>query len=241
MKLEWKNVSGNNRKGFNLKDISFEAEAGYLIGIAGKNGAGKTTMFHYMADKKKQYDGKIFLDGELLHSVSKAEDVNNENGYEDSKDKSSGRNDNHTKQLQYIAYISDERQFISNYTAMANAELISVFYDNWDKDRFIEAMKRMELSTGKEFGSMSRGEKLKFQMAFAMGYQPKLYLLDEVTGGMDPVFRKEFFRILREILVTEETIVIMTTHIQEELEEKMDYVGIVENGQLVSFGENEAV
>lgn len=235
MKLEWKNVSGNNRKGFNLKDISFEAEAGYLIGIAGKNGAGKTTMFHYMADKKKQYEGKILLDGELLHGA------NNENSYEDSQNGGKVRGNIHTKQLQCIAYISDERQFISNYTAMANAELISVFYDNWNKDRFAEAMKRMELSTGKELGSMSRGEKLKFQMAFAMGYQPKLYLLDEVTGGMDPVFRKEFFRILREILATEEAIVIMTTHIQEELEEKMDYVGIMENGQLVFFGENDVV
>jgi len=214
MKLEWKNVSGTG-KGFHLKNISFVAEPGYLIGIAGKNGAGKTTMFRYMADRKKQYDGEIFLDGELLHGAS--------------------------SQLQHIAYISDDRQFISNYSAMDNAELISVFYDNWNKERFIEAMKRMELPTGKEFGSMSRGEKLKFQMAFAFGYQPKLYLLDEVTGGMDPVFRKEFFRILREILATEDAIVIMTTHIQEELEEKMDYVGIMENGQLVSFGENEAV
>lgn len=235
MKLEWKNVSGNNRKGFNLKDISFEAEAGYLIGIAGKNGAGKTTMFHYMADKKKQYDGEILLDGELLHGVNSGKKtMDNQDGVNEVKDI-------HTKQLQYIAYISDDRQFISNYSAIDNAELISVFYENWNKDKFVEAMKRMGLSIGKEFGSMSRGEKLKFQMAFAMGYQPKLYLLDEVTGGMDPVFRKEFFRILREILATEEAIVIMTTHIQEELEEKMDYVGIMENGQLVSFGENEAV
>ena len=238
MKLEWKNVSGNKSKGFNLKNVSFEAEAGYLIGIAGKNGAGKTTMFHYIVDQKKQYEGEIFLDGELLHGAS---NVNDETTYGNSEGKSGVREDIHTSQLQHIAYISDERQFISTYTAMANAELISVFYENWNKEKFVEAMKQMGLSTGKEYGSMSRGEKLKFQMAFAMGYQPKLYLLDEVTGGMDPVFRKEFFRILREILATEESIVIMTTHIQEELEEKMDYVGIMENGKLVSFGENEAV
>ncbi len=209
MVLEWKNVSGTN-KDFNLKNISFTAEPGFLIGIAGKNGAGKTTMFHYMVDRKKQYTGEILLDGELL-------------------------------QLADVAYISDDRQFINGYSAMGNAELLSVFYDNWNKDIFKEAMKRMELSTAKEFGKMSRGEKLKFQMAFAMAYQPKLYLLDEVTGGMDPVFRKEFFRILREILATEEAMVIMTTHIQEELEEKMDYVGIMEDGKLVSFKENEAV
>lgn len=235
MVLEWKNVSGTN-KDFNLKNISFVAEPGYLIGIAGKNGAGKTTMFRYMMEKKKQYTGEILLDGEPLHRAeSKVTAGNGETGSRN------GSEDVHIKQLNHIAYISDDRQFIGGYTAMDNAELLSVLYDNWDMECFKAAMKRMELSLSKNYGDMSRGEKLKFQMAFAMGYQPKLYLLDEVTGGMDPVFRKEFFRILREILAAEEAIVIMTTHIQEELEEKMDYIGIMEAGQLVSFAENEAV
>lgn len=216
MVLEWKNVSGIN-KAFHLKEISFTAEAGYLIGIAGKNGAGKTTLFRYMMDEEKQYEGEILLDGRPLHDQEGAAWLNQ------------------------IAYVSDDRHFIDGYTAMDNAELFSTIYDNWNEEIFKEAMKGMELSASKVFGSMSRGEKLKFQMAFAFGYQPKLYLLDEVTGGMDPVFRKEFFRILRNVLATGEAIVIMTTHIQEELEEKMDYIGIMEQGRLVTFGENEAV
>lgn len=206
-------------------------------------------MFRYMVESKKQYTGEILLDGEPLHSLTD-KDVkgNSDNSRAAEKAKRSSEKvsnaaggDIHVKQMNHIAYISDDRQFISSYTAMDNAELMPALYENWDMEVFKEAMKRMELSTSKNVGSMSRGEKLKFQMAFALAYKPKLYLLDEVTGGMDPVFRKEFFRILREILVTEEAIVIMTTHIQEELEEKMDYIGIMEAGRLVSFGENEAV
>lgn len=219
MQLEWKKVSGTE-KDFCLREISFLAEAGYLTGIAGRNGAGKTTLFRYMLSGKKLYQGEILLDGEPLHGGEEAV---------------------HTRQMRKIGHIADERQFFEEYTAMENARLFSVFYENWEEEVFCRVMKQMELSTGKLLGKMSRGERLKFQMAFVMAYHPKLYLLDEVTGGMDPVFRREFFRLLREILETEEAVVLMATHIQEELEEKMDYIGILEQGIMVSFGENTPV
>lgn len=80
---------------------------------------------------------------------------------------------------------------------------------------------------------------MRFQMAFAMAHGTKLYLLDEATAGMDPVFRVDFFKILHEVIAEEEASVLMATHLAEELEHKMDYVGIMEEGRMVSFGENE--
>ena len=85
---------------------------------------------------------------------------------------------------------------------------------------------------------MSRGELMKFQMAFAMAHKPALYLLDEVTAGMDPVFRIDFFKMLQEVIQTEEASVLMTSHIQTEIGQKTDYVGIMEVGRLVEFGES---
>ena len=78
---------------------------------------------------------------------------------------------------------------------------------------------------------------MKFQMAFAMAHKPSIYLLDEVTAGMDPVFRIDFFKILHEVIAEEKASVLMTSHIQEEIKMKMDYVGIMEQGKMVSFGE----
>ena len=78
---------------------------------------------------------------------------------------------------------------------------------------------------------------MKFQMAFAAAHHPVLYLLDEATAGMDPVFRIDFFKILQEIIATEEASVIMTSHIQEEIDRKMDFIGIMEQGSLIQFCE----
>lgn len=121
---------------------------------------------------------------------------------------------------------------------MENARLLSVFYKEWEEELFIRTMKEMGLSTGKTVGNMSRGEAVKFQMAFAMAHKPKLYLLDEATGGMDPVFRRDFYKIIRKILEVENASVLMTTHIQEEIERQADFIGIMKNGQMIQFGEN---
>lgn len=216
MVLEFINVNGTDR-GFCLKDITFSAEGGYLIGIAGKNGAGKTTLLHYIADAKKRYTGSIRFLGQELH-------------------------ENHTKLLNQIAFVSDETPFFKRYTGRQNIKILSPLYETWDDGLFAQAAEKISASAGKRLKldmpliNLSRGEYLHFQMAFAMAHQTKLYLLDEVTGGMDPVFRREFFRLLHPVLEQEDVSILMTTHIEEELEKKMDYVGMLEDGRLKSFG-----
>lgn len=217
MLLEFQNVCGIGG-GFCLKDISFAIPAGYLVGLAGKNGAGKTTLLHYIADEKRHYTGSIRFMNRNLH-------------------------DPHRESMNQIAFVADEAPFFKMYSARQNAKLLSPFYPAWDWEIFERTAGEVSLSTGEKLkldlplSKLSRGEYLRFQMVFAMAHHTKLYLLDEVTGGMDPVFRREFFRLLHRILEQEEASVLMTTHIEEELAEKMDYVGILEEGRLKSFGE----
>lgn len=209
--LVFEHVTGLSKK-FHLKDVSFSLDKGYMLGIAGKNGAGKTTLFRYILKENIPYQGTIYLNGTDIRK-------------------------NHAKSLNEIGFVSDENIFLNDYTARQNAQMLGKFYSNWEDERFSFLMKKMNLSENKILGKMSRGEFSKFQMAFAMAHHAKLYLLDEVTGGMDVIFRKEFFQILREELATEEASIILTTHIEEELELKMDYVGILERGELKSFQE----
>lgn len=212
MILEFQEVTGL-RKGFFLENINFSVEAGYLVGITGKNGAGKTTLLHYILDRKKRYTGRIMLKGQDIHK-------------------------DHVSFMNHIGFVSDENSFFSAYTAIENVKLLSIFYKDWDQKQFLNAIKEMGVSAGRKLEAMSRGEYLKFQMAFAMAHHPALYLLDEVTGGLDPIFKKEFFRIIHQILATENASILMTTHIQEEIEEKMDFVGIMDGGKLISYKEN---
>ena len=54
---------------------------------------------------------------------------------------------------------------------------------------------------------------------------------------MDPVFRIDYFKMLQEIIAEENASILMTSHIQDEIQRKMDFVGIMEDGKLVEFGE----
>ena len=213
--LEWEHVSGNTGK-FDLSDISFSLPAGSIMGIAGKNGAGKTTLIDYMVNPKRRYTGVIRLGGIDI------------------------RND-HPAMLREIGLVSEENRFLLERSARQNAEILGILYENWDMECFLLAMESMELAPTKVVGKMSRGENMKFQMAFAMAHKSRLYLLDEVTAGMDPVFRIDFFKILQKVIEGEEASVLMTSHLQEEIERKMDYVGIMENGKMTAFGEADTV
>lgn len=120
-------------------------------------------------------------------------------------------------------------------------QMLSRFYSDFDKDLFERTMESFRVSVNKTVGKMSRGEQMKFQLAFAAAHKPKLFLLDEATAGMDPVFRIDFYRLLRESIQNESCSVLLSTHIEEEIEKQLDYVGVLEAGRFVSFGEVQPV
>lgn len=210
--LEFSNVTGTSRK-FHLENVSFALPAGYLMGLTGKNGAGKTTLIDYIVNPKRQYQGTIRIGGVDIR-------------------------ENHAAMQEKIGYIAEDERFFMERTAKQNAAIIGSLYSNFQMEIFDASMEKMELSSRKEIGKMSRGEYMRFQMAFAMAHRPVIYLLDEVTAGMDPVFRLDFFKILHEVIKEGEASVLMTSHIEEEISRNMDYVGELENGVLLSFGEN---
>lgn len=209
--LEFQGVSGIG-KGFKLNDISFALEPGYIMGITGKNGAGKTTLLKTMIEPDITYKGKIRLNGTEIN--------NRERHY-----------------MNQIGYVAEDNIFQKYWSATKNAELYSKVYDNWDMKLFQQYMQLFDILLTRKVGLLSRGEFIKFQMAFAIAHNSKLFLLDEATAGMDPVFRREFFQIIRKLMEPGEVSVIMTTQIMEELEVKVDYVAVMEEGRMVSFKE----
>lgn len=211
MELEFRKVSGTG-KGFRLQDISFKAENGFITGLVGENGAGKTTLFHMIMDEAAKYEGTILVDSKPLR-------------------------ENRRELLQHIGFVSEEQPFFKEKSASENVKLYAQVYRTFDAEKFAGTMKQMGVPTGKVIGKMSRGEFLKFQVAFAVAHDTRLFLLDEVTAGMDPIFRKEFFKMLHEIIAGEDTAILMSTHIEEEITQHMDYVGRLQEGKMVAFGE----
>lgn len=210
MELEFQNINGMGQ-GLFLKDISFTVRDGFITGLVGKNGAGKTTLFSTVMNMDAKYRGTILVDGQSLRE--------------------------HRELRNRIGFISEEQSFFLDKTAKENGRLFSTMYDIFDEEKYAENLNRLEVPGGRTVGKMSRGEKIKMQMAFAIAHDAKLYLLDEVTAGMDPVFRKDFFKLLHELIAEEDVAILMSTHIEDEVRIHMDYVAVLDDGELLSFGE----
>lgn len=210
--LSFQNVTGKDHK-FHLQDINMELKPGYIYSLIGKNGAGKTTLMKYILEEHSRYEGTIFVNDTDIRK-------------------------NHVNAMKDIGFVSEEHDFFGNRTGRQNVELLGGFYDNFDMGRFEQGMKQMGVSPYVTYKSMSRGEKMKFQIAFAMAYSPCIYLMDEVTAGMDPVFKLEYFDILRNLIRDESCSVLMTTHIISEVERQTDYVAVMEEGCMGEFRES---
>ena len=181
MYIEFSHVT-THCKGFSLKDISFLVPEGFITGLVGENGAGKTTLFHQIMDENARYSGEIYINGVPLR-------------------------EHRQEFMQEIGFISQEQKFFKNYTPMQNVDLLKGFYDKFNCDLFCSKLEEYHVP-GRNLSGLSRGEFIKFQMAFALAQ----------------VFKKEFFKELHRLIAGEDTAVFMSTHIEEEVIRHMDYV-----------------
>ena len=206
--LEIKNLERKSGK-FVLSGIDFSVEEGYLVAVLGPNGAGKSTLFQTIMRPNKKDGGTILWNGR---------DIRKEREWF----------------LQQTAFLSENLVFAEQMTAMENAKMFGIFYKDFEEQLFATHMDKMGVSPNLKVGAMSRGQLIRFQLAFARGHEAKVYLMDEVTAGMDVVFRKEFYDMLHEEM-DEECTVLLSTHVESDLERHMDYVCRLEKGRLHSF------
>lgn len=133
----------------------------------------------------------------------------------------------------------EDAPFFAEATLKENMDVFKNLYKNYDEKEFYERLKRVGLEDHKVYGLLSKGEKVRFQFAFAMGHHPGLLLLDEPTSGLDVTFRREFLYMLQEAVERQMISVIFSTHLTDELERIADFIGVMDNGTL-TMKENTA-
>ncbi len=212
--LECREV-GKKYGDFTLGPISCVIEEGFLTGLIGVNGAGKSTLLNIMAGIDSRFEGDVILDGVSMR-------------------------ENPALMKQKIALVSERISFFMDKTPLENAQLLGIYFDSWSTEDFYLWLDRLELPKGKFLYQFSKGMKMKFQLAFAMAHRSQFLLLDEPTAGLDPVFRRDFLKIVQQIRA-EGTGILMSTHITGDLDHIADYIMLLDNGKEILFETREAL
>ncbi len=195
---------------FAVKDISFTLERGYMLGLIGRNGAGKSTLLRLILQSLPRKRGTMEIAGYDVATHA-------------------------TEAKKLIGYVGEDFYFLPKDTLRENGRVLGMFYPEFDMDRYLELLGRFELGADKIAWQLSKGENTKAQLAFALAHKPELLLLDEPTGGLDPVVRREFLYVLQSELMDERMSIIFSTHITEDLDKVADYVAMMEKGRLLFY------
>lgn len=191
-----------------IVDLSLEVGRGEVFGFLGPNGSGKSTTI------------RTFLD--LLHPTSGTATILGRDSHRDS-----------IEIRRHLGYIPGD---LAMYNHMTGRELCTYFSALRGIDtapRVAALAERFDLDLDRKIGSYSSGNRQKVGIVQAFMHEPELLILDEPSGGLDPLMQQEFYGLLDEAHAAGST-VFLSSHILPEVERVADRVGIVRNSHLVA-------
>ena len=141
--------------------------------------------------------------------------------------------------LDNLGVVLVEDLFEGSLTLLENGRDYGKYYSRYEEKILIEYLGRFDLNSNQAYRKLSKGQKLKFQLAFALAHAPKLLLLDEPTGGLDPVFRQEFLQLMQREVREKMMSVIISTHLTADLDKVADYVMLLDKGESVFYLDKE--
>ena len=199
---------------FQLRNITIQIPTGYLCGLAGENGAGKTSLLHMLLGLYRPDSGTVRIDGKI---------------YEE----------NEKEIRQQTGIVLAEDLLHPAFSLLQNGGYYGSFYNGYEEVCFVEKLKQYHLDPREKFGHLSKGQKLKCQFAFALACHPAYLFLDEPVANFDPEFKKQFFADLCAFIGDGERTAVLSTHETEDLDRLADYLIFMKEGEAVIASDME--
>lgn len=207
--LELNQVTKTFRKSdFRLDQVSFSVPYGSIMGFVGENGAGKTTTIGCILNTLARDGGEIRLFGREMR-------------------------DEDTEMREKIGVVYDGNNFPAYLTTGQLSRVMQGLYRSWDEPLFQKYLDDFNLHGGQKIKSYSRGMTMKLAIAVALAHHPQLLVLDEATGGLDPIMRDELLDILLGFVQEENHSVLLSSHITGDLEKIADYITFIHEGRVI--------
>lgn len=197
---------GYTKKDQVLNSLSLDLERPGIYGLLGKNGAGKTTLLKLLAGSLFPDRGQVYID-----NLSTQE-----------------RQITSRQQVYYLA----EHLESPDWSAHRLGNIYGRLYPNFDHTRYLYYLDIFEVSPDTSHKSLSMGQQKKVEIAFALATQVPYLFMDEPTNGLDILSKKQFRRLISQY-ISEEQLLIISTHQFREIDRVIDHLLIVDHKKLV--------
>ena len=213
--LEIKNLT-KTFPGFTLDNLNLTLPSGCVMGLIGENGAGKSTTIRLILD--------------MLHSDSGTITI-------------LGRDNRENIRLtkEEVGVVLDEVGLPECLSTRQVGKVMAGTFRTWNQGEYDRILKQFNLPENKPFKTFSRGMKMKLGIAIAMSHNAKLLLLDEPTGGLDPVVRDEVVEMFSDFTRDESHSILISSHIVSDLEKLCDTIAFLHKGRLLLCEEKDAL
>ena len=196
--------------GFTLDNVSFDVAKGTIMGIIGRNGAGKSTTLKAILNMVHADRGSV-----LYFDLDMKE--------------------NEREIKQRIGFTGGEVDYYKKKKIKDILTITKRFYMNWDDEICHRYMKMFSLDENKTPSELSSGMKVKLNLVMALSHGAELLILDEPTSGLDPVSRDELLEIFKHLKKQGVTI-LFSTHITSDLEKCADDITYIRGGKIIYTG-----
>ena len=219
--VEAKELSLFHPRGVAFAGVNLAVPAGAVVGLVGRNGAGKSSLLQALVGLREPDNGSSTLFG--CSSLDLSDAVR--------------------ERLGYVAQTPDVFEWMTAYEHLRE---IGKAYARWDEDRCMGLAVRMNLPLTTQVGKLSGGDQQKLSFVLALAHDPDLLILDEPVSNLDPISRREFMLAMFGDLANEqqterERTVIISSHLLNDLERVVSHVAFMRDGHLQAFDSWDAM
>jgi len=205
--IEAKNLSKRYGSFVALDDVSFSVQPGRIVGLIGRNGAGKTTALKTILGLTT-YQGSI----QVL-------------GIEPARDRNA--------LMSQVCFIADAA-VLPRWLSVAHAiDYVAGVHPRFDRKRAEQVLATTDIRRGSRIGQLSKGMITQLHLALILAINARLLVLDEPTLGLDLVYRRQFYDTLLNDYIDKERTILLTTHQVEEVENLLTDVLFIDKGRVV--------
>ena len=212
----WEGVERRFGRTVALAGLDLAVEPGTVMGLIGRNGAGKTTALRLAHGVLFPDAGRVRVLG--LDPVEDGLEVRTR-----------------------VSLLTEESSLYPWMTVEEILRFGAGLHPHWDRDLADSLARRLDLETSAKISTLSRGTRAKVSLVLAVACRPQLLLLDDPTAGLDPLVRREVLEGVLEAVPSEGGAVVYASHLVHDVERVADHVAVLDRGHLRLHGALEGI